>query len=79
MTPNKPCFPNQNIFKGNILHSVDYKRPNAMFEDKNNVVVGIGNSGIDVAVELSRVSKQVIFHYKTYQVVKIREGEGVKE
>lgn len=29
------------------------------FEDKTVVTVGIGNSGVDVAVELSRVAKQV--------------------
>lgn len=31
------------------------------YEDKVVVVVGVGNSGGDVAVELSRVAKQVIF------------------
>ncbi|RWS18669.1 dimethylaniline monooxygenase [N-oxide-forming] 5-like protein [Leptotrombidium deliense] len=39
------------------MHTHSYKRPNG-FENKNVVVVGIGNSGGDAAVELSMVAKQ---------------------
>ena len=41
-----------------MLHSHDYKNI-AGYEDKRIVVVGIGNSGGDAAVELSRVASQV--------------------
>lgn len=51
-------FPGQNEFKGRIVHSHDYKDHKG-YEDKVVVVVGIGNSGIDVAVEQSRIAKQV--------------------
>lgn len=45
-------------FKGQYLHSRDYKTPDE-WRNKKVVVVGIGNSGGDIAVELSRVTKQV--------------------
>ena len=45
-------------FKGKYFHSRDYKSSEE-WRDKKVIVVGIGNSGGDIAVELSRVSKQV--------------------
>jgi len=56
--PNVVSFKAQDKFKGKVLHSHAYKDQKG-FEDKTVVVVGIGNSGVDVAVELSRHSKQV--------------------
>lgn len=45
-------------FKGTVLHSHSYKDSRG-YEDKRVVVVGIGNSGGDIAVELSRVAEKV--------------------
>ena len=45
-------------FKGKIIHSHDYKTLTG-YEDKRVVIIGIGNSGGDAAVELSRVAKNV--------------------
>ncbi|NXT75224.1 FMO5 monooxygenase, partial [Zapornia atra] len=45
-------------FKGRYLHSRDYK-DSQDFRDKTVVVVGIGNSGSDLAVEISQTAKQV--------------------
>uniref|UniRef100_A0A1I7TM90 Flavin-containing monooxygenase n=1 Tax=Caenorhabditis tropicalis TaxID=1561998 RepID=A0A1I7TM90_9PELO len=56
--PHIPKFPGQEKFKGRITHSHDYKDQKG-YEDKTVVVVGLGNSGGDCAVELSRVAKQV--------------------
>lgn len=53
-----PDFPGLCNFKGKILHSHDYRHP-AGFEDKRVVIIGIGNSGGDMAVELSRIASQV--------------------
>ncbi|EYB96034.1 hypothetical protein Y032_0154g3001 [Ancylostoma ceylanicum] len=50
-------WPGQDEFKGRILHSHDYKEPTG-FDDKRVVAVGIGNSGADIAVELSRVAEK---------------------
>ena len=57
--PNVPePWPGQEKFKGRITHSHDY-HDHIGFEDKVVAVVGIGNSGGDLCVELSRVAKQV--------------------
>ncbi|XP_069823694.1 flavin-containing monooxygenase 5-like isoform X2 [Dendropsophus ebraccatus] len=45
-------------FKGRYLHSRDYKGPDE-FKGKRVIVVGIGNSGGDIAVEVSRTASQV--------------------
>uniref|UniRef100_A0A8C3JKW6 Flavin-containing monooxygenase n=1 Tax=Calidris pygmaea TaxID=425635 RepID=A0A8C3JKW6_9CHAR len=45
-------------FKGRYLHSRDYKDPRD-FTDKRVVVIGIGNSGSDLSVEISHTAKQV--------------------
>ncbi|XP_043076163.1 flavin-containing monooxygenase 5-like isoform X2 [Puntigrus tetrazona] len=54
--PIKPLsdFPGIDTFPGIITHSWEYKDPDPYF-GKRVVVVGIGNSGGDIAVELSRV------------------------
>lgn len=51
-------FEGEEKFEGRILHSHDY-RDHRGYEDKRVVVVGIGNSGGDVATELGKISKQV--------------------
>ncbi|CEF59285.1 Flavin monooxygenase FMO family and Flavin monooxygenase (FMO) 5 family and Dimethylaniline monooxygenase, N-oxide-forming family and Flavin monooxygenase-like family-containing protein [Strongyloides ratti] len=57
--PNWPeKFPGQDKFKGKITHAHNYKDHRG-YEDKIVVVVGVGNSGGDIAVELSRISKSV--------------------
>ncbi len=50
------------MFKGKFFHSRDYKTPEE-WRGKRVVVIGIGNSGGDIAVELSRMAKQVRCHY----------------
>lgn len=57
-TPNTPNFPDQNQFQGQIVHSHEVRNSD-MFKDKCVVVVGIGNSGGDVAVEAAPVARQV--------------------
>lgn len=51
-------FPGIENFKGQYMHSRDYKVPDN-FKGKRIVVIGIGNSGGDIAVELSRTAQQV--------------------
>ncbi|GMS87854.1 hypothetical protein PENTCL1PPCAC_10029, partial [Pristionchus entomophagus] len=74
--PHSPApFPGQDKFGGRVMHAHEYKDWRG-FENQTIVVVGVGNSGCDIAVELSRVAKQVhlvsrrgtwvynrIFHY----------------
>ncbi|XP_054837889.1 flavin-containing monooxygenase 5-like [Eublepharis macularius] len=51
-------FPGIEKFKGHYFHSRDYKNPNE-FTGKRGIVVGIGNSGGDLAVEISHTAEQV--------------------
>ncbi|XP_062306077.1 uncharacterized protein LOC134010810 [Osmerus eperlanus] len=59
-SPHLPLgeFPGIEAFEGKYSHSWDYKEPDDM-KGKRVVVVGIGNSGSDIAVETSRVAEQV--------------------
>ncbi|XP_013400134.1 dimethylaniline monooxygenase [N-oxide-forming] 5 [Lingula anatina] len=57
---NEPKFPGHEEFQGKILHSHDY-RDQRGYEDKRAVVVGVGNSGNDVASELGKVAEKVYF------------------
>lgn len=51
-------FPGIEKFKGRYFHSRDYKSPEE-FTGKRVIVVGIGNSGGDLAVEISHTANQV--------------------
>ncbi|NJL28187.1 MAG: NAD(P)-binding domain-containing protein [Thermoanaerobaculia bacterium] len=53
--PKLPSFPGE--FHGRCFHSHAYKNP-AGLEGKRVLVVGIGNSGVDIACEVSRVASQ---------------------
>eukprot|EP00002_Diphylleia_rotans_P000640 TRINITY_DN10326_c0_g3_i2.p1 TRINITY_DN10326_c0_g3~~TRINITY_DN10326_c0_g3_i2.p1 ORF type:complete len:610 (-),score=127.14 TRINITY_DN10326_c0_g3_i2:127-1926(-) len=59
--PKWPSFPGMESFQGHMIHSHQYKDPlsDYDFRDKKVLVVGIGNSGVDIANELSRSAKQV--------------------
>ncbi|KAM4023005.1 dimethylaniline monooxygenase [N-oxide-forming] 2-like isoform 1-T4 [Anomaloglossus baeobatrachus] len=52
------AFPGINKFQGQYLHSREYKTSEA-FKGKRVVILGMGNSGADIAVELSRTAAQV--------------------
>ena len=52
-TPHRPHFPGEERFAGRILHSKDYKRPDP-FKGQRALVVGVGNSGSEVAVGLAK-------------------------
>ena len=56
--PYEPLFEGMENFKGQIMHSHNY-RDASLFQDKKCLVIGIGNSGVDMAVELSYHAKQV--------------------
>ncbi|XP_066482182.1 flavin-containing monooxygenase 5-like [Tiliqua scincoides] len=51
-------FPGIEKFKGRYFHSRDYKNPDE-FKGKRVIVIGIGNSGGDLAVEISHTAQQV--------------------
>ncbi|MEZ5043225.1 MAG: NAD(P)/FAD-dependent oxidoreductase [Saprospiraceae bacterium] len=50
--PIIPSWPGQATFKGDITHSIQYKNP-APYEGKKVLVIGMGNTGAEVALDLS--------------------------
>ncbi|GAB6027525.1 flavin-dependent monooxygenase [Chamberlinius hualienensis] len=56
--PYLPAFKGLENFRGTVTHSHAYKDPKR-FENRRVLVVGIGNSGGDIAVELSHVAGKV--------------------
>ncbi|XP_064003345.1 dimethylaniline monooxygenase [N-oxide-forming] 4-like isoform X2 [Pogoniulus pusillus] len=63
-----------NRFKGQYLHSQEYKDVEA-FRGKRVLVVGIGNTGGDLAVELSRVAAKVYLSTRSSTWVVSRVSE----
>lgn len=55
--PYKPVIKGQEKFKRKIMHSHSF-RSASEFEGKNVVVVGVGNSGGDVTVDVGHVAKK---------------------
>ncbi|XP_058396069.1 flavin-containing monooxygenase 1 [Diceros bicornis minor] len=51
-------FPGINTFKGQYFHSRQYKHPD-IFKDQKVLVIGLGNSGTDIAVEASHLAEKV--------------------
>ncbi|XP_071666363.1 flavin-containing monooxygenase 5-like [Patagioenas fasciata] len=68
-------FPGLEKFEGWYLHSRDYKSPQS-FSGKRVVVVGAGNSGVDIAVELSHTAEQVFLSTKRGTWVLHRLADG---
>lgn len=56
--PYIPDFRDMKLFKGSIIHTHSLKKA-AGYEDKTVLIIGIGNSAVDAAVEISTVAKKV--------------------
>uniref|UniRef100_A0A7I4YTB3 Flavin-containing monooxygenase n=1 Tax=Haemonchus contortus TaxID=6289 RepID=A0A7I4YTB3_HAECO len=56
--PKYPHLKDLEKFKGRVMHAYDY-RDSKGFEGKNVFVLGIGNSALDVSVDLAKIAKSV--------------------
>jgi putative flavoprotein involved in K+ transport len=54
--PYRPPLPGLDSFTGTVLHSADYREP-TRFAGGRMVVVGAGNSAVQIAVELAEVAR----------------------
>ncbi|XP_030583130.1 dimethylaniline monooxygenase [N-oxide-forming] 5-like isoform X1 [Archocentrus centrarchus] len=68
-------FPGIETFQGKYFHSWDYRSAEGL-EGKRVVVIGIGNSGGDIAVEISRVAEKVYLSTRSGAWVVGRVGPG---
>ncbi len=66
--PKTPRLPGQEAFRGRVVHSVTYKRPDP-YTGRRVLVVGVGNSGAEIASELARAGSKV--------TVAVRSGANV--
>ncbi|MEE2060710.1 flavin-containing monooxygenase [Rhodococcus artemisiae] len=67
--PRRPHIPALDEFTGEVIHAAEYRSPER-FGDHSVVVVGAGNSAVQIAVELSAYSRVVLasrhpIHYAT--------------
>jgi cation diffusion facilitator CzcD-associated flavoprotein CzcO len=74
--PRIPTFEGQGAFRGRLLHSVEYRRP-ADFVGQRVLVVGVGNSGGEIASELARAGAQVTISVRTGANVVPRSFLGI--
>ncbi len=56
--PRVPSLRGQHRFRGRVMHSVEYRRPNE-FIGQRVLVVGVGNSGGEIGAELARAGAHV--------------------
>ncbi|XP_068631795.1 senecionine N-oxygenase isoform X2 [Battus philenor] len=61
-TPFIPKIPGLKEFKGDILHSHDYRVPE-IFTGKRVLVIGAGPSGMDIALEITSVAEKVLLSH----------------
>jgi putative flavoprotein involved in K+ transport len=57
--PNLPSIEGHEDFKGSIIHSSNYSSP-ASFADQSIIVVGSGNSAVQIAIELSEIANTTL-------------------
>ena len=62
--PYVPEIPQRGLFRGRVLHSVDYRRPDS-FAGRRVLVVGAGNSAGEISVELARAGADVTLAART--------------
>ncbi|WP_447004080.1 flavin-containing monooxygenase [Saccharothrix isguenensis] len=58
-TPYRPTLPGPPAFTGSVVHAAEYRDP-APYRDKRVVVVGAGNSAVQIAVELAGVARVTV-------------------
>jgi cation diffusion facilitator CzcD-associated flavoprotein CzcO len=74
--PYMPTWPRMETFDGPILHSNRYRNP-APFAGKRALVVGYGNSGAEIALDLAEAGVDVTLSVRSPVNVVLRELFGV--
>jgi len=74
--PHVPSIPGRDLFRGRVLHSVDYRTPGE-FAGQRVLVVGTGNSGGEIAAEIARAGARVTLAVRSGAMVVPREVAGI--
>ena len=74
--PHSPTWPGMEEFSGAVLHSSRYRNP-APFAGKSVLVVGYGNSGAEIALDLAEAGVDVVLSVRSPVNIVPRELFGV--
>lgn len=76
----EPPFPGADAFEGEQMHVHHYREPDVL-QGKRVLVLGIGNSGVDVAVESSRIAEKTFLSMRrgAYVLPKFLGGTPIDE
>ena len=74
--PRAPQFDGRERYRGRVLHSLDYRRPDE-FIGRRVLVVGVGNSGGEIGSELARAGAMVTVAVRSGAHVVPRDLLGV--
>lgn len=76
----EPPFPGAEEYEGEQLHAHHYREP-AVLENKRVLVLGIGNSAVDIAVESSRIADATFLAMRrgAYVLPKFLGGKPIDE
>jgi indole-3-pyruvate monooxygenase len=74
-TPVRPMWPGQQTFRGPILHSSDY-RNGAQFNGQRALVIGMGNTGAEIALDLHEHGAHVSLSVRSPQNILPRDFLG---
>jgi hypothetical protein len=76
----EPPFPGADAFGGEQMHVHHYREPDVL-EGKRVLVLGIGNSAVDVAVESSRIAEKTLLSMRrgAYVLPKFLGGKPIDE
>jgi putative flavoprotein involved in K+ transport len=69
--PHRPVVPGHDDFAGQLLHSADYRNPTA-YAGKRVIVVGAGNSAIQIGHELAQVATVTLATRQPVKFIKQR-------
>ncbi|XP_013135624.1 PREDICTED: senecionine N-oxygenase-like isoform X2 [Papilio polytes] len=64
--PNEPKIPNEELFKGEILHTKNYRVP-TIYENKRVLIVGGGTSAWDIVIEMLNYANTVVHSHHSKQ------------
>lgn len=73
--PIEPTWPGMDGFKGNIIHSRDYKNPDTFIKSKT-LVVGMGNTGAEVALDLVNAGVETYLSVRSAVTIVPRDVMG---
>lgn len=76
----EPAFPGAEKYEGEQLHAHHYREPDVL-EGKRVLVLGIGNSAVDIAVESSRIAEKTFIAMRrgAYVLPKFLGGKPIDE